>query len=140
VPRAEFVARPREGLIASRDDVLRAIEGGGSCVVNALSEEQHRGETTSAYGRSGHIPTSVNVPSGSLVDPSTNAYLPLEQLRARFEAVGATSEPVITYCGGGIAASNDAFVLTLLGVDRVAVYDGSLSEWAADPALPLEVG
>ncbi|MEZ4502943.1 MAG: sulfurtransferase [Dehalococcoidia bacterium] len=139
-PPAQFVARPRAGLVADRNDVLRAIESGASCVVNALSEEQHRGDGPSTYGRAGHIPSSVNVPSGSLVDPVTNAYLPLDELRARFEAVGATKPPVITYCGGGIAASSDAFVLTLLGVDQVAVYDGSMSEWAADPSLPLEVG
>jgi thiosulfate/3-mercaptopyruvate sulfurtransferase len=47
---------------------------------------------------------------------------------------------VITYCGGGIAACSAALVLTLLGVDQVAVYDGSLVEWAADPSLPLELG
>jgi len=47
---------------------------------------------------------------------------------------------VITYCGGGIAASADAFLLTLLGAKDVALYDGSLTEWAADPALPLTTG
>jgi thiosulfate/3-mercaptopyruvate sulfurtransferase len=53
--------------------------------------------------------------------------------------VGALNrERVITYCGGGIAASSDALVLTLLGVPNVAVYDGSLLEWAADPTLPME--
>ena len=41
---------------------------------------------------------------------------------------------------GGIAASSDAFVLALLGKEDVAVYDASLSEWAADPALPMERG
>jgi thiosulfate/3-mercaptopyruvate sulfurtransferase len=47
---------------------------------------------------------------------------------------------VVTYCGAGIAASSDAFVLTMLGHDDVAVYDASLSEWAADPNLPMTVG
>ena len=46
---------------------------------------------------------------------------------------------MVTYCGGGIAASNDAFVLSLLGYEDVAVYDASMSEYAADPSLPLEV-
>jgi thiosulfate/3-mercaptopyruvate sulfurtransferase len=47
---------------------------------------------------------------------------------------------VIAYCGGGIAASSDAFVLTLLGYENVAIYDATLSEWAADESLPMEVG
>jgi thiosulfate/3-mercaptopyruvate sulfurtransferase len=46
----------------------------------------------------------------------------------------------ITYCGAGIAASSDALALTLLGVPNVAVYDGSLAEWTADAALPMETG
>ena len=74
-------------------------------------------------------------------DPTTHAYLPADELRARFDAVGAMKAGrVITYCGGGIAASSDAFVLTLLGRDDVAVYDASLSEWAKDPSLPMETG
>ena len=47
---------------------------------------------------------------------------------------------IITYCGGGIAASSDAFALALLGRDDVAVYDASLSEWARDPTLPMQTG
>lgn len=69
------------------------------------------------------------------------AYLPAAQLHAQFEAVEALSrERVVTSCGGGIAASSDVLVLTLLGVPNVAVYDGGLLEWAADPALPLTTG
>ena len=41
---------------------------------------------------------------------------------------------------GGIAASHDAFILTLLGYENVAVYDASMSEWAADASLPMQTG
>lgn len=93
------------------------------------------------YGRPGHIPSSVNVSFLGILDPDTHAYLKPEQLRAQFAKVGAMDKDrVITYCGGGIAASSDAFILTLLGVDNVAVYDGSMTEWAADPTLPLVTG
>ena len=55
-----------------------------------------------------------------------------------FEEAGADpSQRVVTYCGGGIAASNDAFILAMLGYENVAVYDASMSEYASDPSLPL---
>ena len=47
---------------------------------------------------------------------------------------------VITYCGGGIVASTDAFVLTRLGFTNVAVYMASLEEWTADADNPMVVG
>ena len=47
---------------------------------------------------------------------------------------------VITYCGGGISATTDSFALMLLGHKNVSLYDGSMSEWAADPSLPMETG
>jgi thiosulfate/3-mercaptopyruvate sulfurtransferase len=134
-----FVAKPRPDLIADRHAVLAGVADRATCLVNALTEEQHRGTGGVTYGRPGRIAGSTNVAARDLVDPATHAYLPAETLRAKFAAAGALDAGrVITYCGGGIAASSDAFVLTLLGKDDVAVYDASLSEWAADPSLPME--
>jgi thiosulfate/3-mercaptopyruvate sulfurtransferase len=127
-------------MFADKAAVLGAL-GDGACVLNALTEEQHRGTGGVVYGRPGRIAGSANVPARALVDPRTHAYLSAGELRARFEAVGALgTQRVVTYCGGGIAASSAAFVLALLGHENVAVYDASLSEWAADPALPMETG
>ena len=140
-PPAVFHASPRAGLMADRHEVLAALGEGSACVLNALSEEQHRGTGGGSYGRAGRIAGSVNVPAGDLMDSVTHAYLPTEQLAERFAQVGADpAERVIAYCGGGIAASNDAFILTLLGYENVAVYDASMSEWAADPSLPMQTG
>jgi thiosulfate/3-mercaptopyruvate sulfurtransferase len=83
----------------------------------------------------------VNVPFLNVGAPETHAYLPADALRKQFEAAGATDGArVITYCGGGIAATSVAFALGLIGVDDVALYDGSMMEWAADPSLPMVSG
>jgi thiosulfate/3-mercaptopyruvate sulfurtransferase len=134
---ATFTARARPGLFVGKEMVEEAVERGQTCLVNALDEAQHRGETQH-YARPGHIRGSTNVPAMGLVDDDTHRYRPLEELRAMFADVTGRGERVITYCGGGIAASSDAFVLHRLGHDDVAVYDNSLSEWAADPSLPME--
>ncbi len=114
---------------------------GGSCLINALGPDQHSGaDGGRTYGRPGHIPGATNVPAGQLLDRDTGRYRPAEELGPLFEQAGADrTQRVVTYCGGGIAASNDAFVLALLGYENVAVYDASMSEYAADPALPLVV-
>ncbi len=138
-PPSSFVSRFRPELIADKQEVLAATQDGHACLINALTEEEHAGKKA-RYGRAGHIPTSVNVPTVSLIDPKTHAYFPPEELKRKFEWVGAFDhDRIITYCGGGIAASSDAFVLTLLGKKNVAVYDGSLLEWSMDMELPMKV-
>ena len=139
---ATFNPTPDPARFADLTEVKAFIEsgaGGGSCLINALGRDQHSGEDGgSAYGRAGHIPGATNVPSGELTDPETGLFRPAEELAALFESVGAEpTQRVITYCGGGIAASNDAFILAMLGYENIAVYDASMSEYAADPSLPL---
>jgi len=139
-PARTFDARPRPQLIADKAGVLAALGDERACVLNALTEEQHKGGGVT-YGRPGRIAGSSNVPARDLVDPETHAYLPADVLGKKFADAGALdAKRVITYCGGGIAASSDAFALALLGRDDVAVYDASLSEWAADPSLPMATG
>jgi thiosulfate/3-mercaptopyruvate sulfurtransferase len=83
----------------------------------------------------------VNVYAADLADPEKRTFKPADELRAHFEEAGVLeSERIITYCGGGISATTNAFALLLLGHEGVAVYDGSMSEWGRNPDLPLEVG
>jgi len=139
-PPGDFVVREQRPLMAGKEAVLGAIGDGAVCTLNALSAEQHAGSGGNSYGRVGRIKGSVNLPAAHLLDPATSKFLPADELRRRFEAVGAFDKQVITYCGGGIAASADAFALVMLGHPDVKLYDASMSEWANDPSLPMETG
>ena len=139
-PAGNFVVREQRPLMVGKEEVMQAIDKAGACTINALLPEQHAGTGGNSYGRAGHIKGSVNLPAAHLLDPKTNEFLPPAELRKRFGAIGAFDKRVITYCGGGIAASADALALVMLGHPDVRLYDASLSEWAIAPSLPMETG
>lgn len=139
-PAGNFNVRELRDLMVGKSQVLAAIGDNDVCTLNALAPQQHSGSGGNSYGRPGHIAGSVNLPAAHLLDPDSNTFLPADELRKRFASVGALDKPVITYCGGGIAASADALALVMLGHTDVKLYDASLSEWAADPSLPMETG
>jgi thiosulfate/3-mercaptopyruvate sulfurtransferase len=138
---ATFTARPRPELVADADAVAAAIGETGTCLVLTLDEDTFTGAGPPRYARPGHIPTSWLLPSAGLVDPATGRFLPPDELREQLAAPGflAARRP-ISYCGGGISATVVAFAAALVGRDDVAVYDGSLTDWASDPARPLVTG
>jgi len=140
-PPARFEARVRPGLLASKADVARKVGSEGTRLLNSLSPESHAGEGDPRSGSLGHISGSANLRYTELLGPEDGTFLPQEQLRERLAATGALDAPeVVTYCTGGIGATALAFALALVGRDGVAVYDGSMLEWAADPSLPVNRG
>jgi thiosulfate/3-mercaptopyruvate sulfurtransferase len=138
---AAFRAAPRPGLFVDRRAVLAALERPDTVIVNALGPQFHRGLEPSRYGRPGRIPGSVNVSAATLVDRETKVFVELADASAKFAASGVTRDKrVICYCGGGISATIDLFLLFQLGYEQLTLYDGSMGEWAKDPALPIETG
>jgi thiosulfate/3-mercaptopyruvate sulfurtransferase len=139
-PAATLRAVPRPQLFATKETVAAAIGATTTCTINALAPDLHRGESA-RYGRPGRIPGSVNVPAGQL-QLGQDKVLPDATSAAQiFERVGANPQKrIILYCGGGIAATLDAFVLHQLGYRNLTVYDNSMSEWATNPDLPIETG
>ncbi|MBU6268442.1 MAG: 3-mercaptopyruvate sulfurtransferase [Sphingomonadales bacterium] len=88
----------------------------------------------------GHVPGALNVPYGAMFNPD-GTWKDQQALRAVFEAAGVDlSRPIIASCGSGITACVLLFALHLLGIERASLYDGSWSEWGADPALPKASG
>jgi thiosulfate/3-mercaptopyruvate sulfurtransferase len=88
----------------------------------------------------GHIPGSRNVPQGTLFN-ADNSFKQGDELRAIFEQAGVDlAKPMITTCGSGVTAATLLFGAHLLGKDDVRIYDGSWSEWGADPSTPKATG
>ncbi|MDP9364544.1 MAG: rhodanese-like domain-containing protein [Chloroflexota bacterium] len=140
-PPARFEARSRPELIVTTAEVEAALGTDNACLVNALSHDQHTGAAELHDGRPGQIPGSVNLPYLDLFDPEIGTFLPLAELRERLGRAGLLgARRVVSYCGGGIGATAVAFALALVGREDVAVYDGSMLEWAADPARQIERG
>jgi thiosulfate/3-mercaptopyruvate sulfurtransferase len=139
-PPANFNPTPRPDMWADRADVLQAMQDQTACILYALEPEVYNGEIA-RYGRPGHIPGSHNVYYNNLIDSITGTFLPIQDLSDRFVMSGAMQKSrAVIYCGGGVAATMDALALTMLGHSDIAVYDGSMSEWASDPSLPLHCG
>lgn len=138
-PSTTFTASPRTGLFVDRDDVRAAIGKPGTVTVNALGPQFHAGLSPSRYGRPGRVPGSVNVSAVTLIDPATKGFTTLADAQAKFAAEGVTPDKkVICYCGGGISATLDLFLLHQLGYDDLTLYDASMGEWAKDTSLPIE--
>jgi thiosulfate/3-mercaptopyruvate sulfurtransferase len=140
-PAATLSLRGRPEIFVDKTDIRAAIGKSDTLTLNALSHEQHKGTGGVVYGRPGRIAGSSCVPAASLFGPD-KTLKPIAELRQAFDGVGAAADKrVLVYCGGGIAASLDAFVLTaILGHKNVAIYDNSMQEWSNDASLPMEVG
>jgi thiosulfate/3-mercaptopyruvate sulfurtransferase len=137
----DFVASPQPGWWATTAEVEEAVGRRGACLLSAQTSVQFEGVEVSGGGPSGRIPGSVNVHARTLTDPETHRWLPRAELAARLADAGvASGDDIVAYCGAGVAASADAFVLRLLGHDRVRVYDGSMAAWARDGGRPVERG
>jgi thiosulfate/3-mercaptopyruvate sulfurtransferase len=81
------------------------------------------------------------VSAATLFDPQTKAFIPLAEAEKKFAAQGIGKDKrVVAYCGGGISATIDLFLLHRLGYDNLTLYDGSMGEWAKDASLPIETG
>ena len=135
---ATFSPSERADVFVSTAEMVAGMEE-GVCTVNALSPALYEGTGEFYYGRRGHIPGSRSLYFSDLLE--SEFFLPAEQLHQTLEARGMLSASrTLIYCGGGIAATLEGFACALVGQENVGVYDGSMSEWAADEELPLTLG
>ncbi|MBU0556230.1 MAG: 3-mercaptopyruvate sulfurtransferase [Alphaproteobacteria bacterium] len=142
VTGADFQGKRDDAAIASKGDVLANLESCAAQVVDARSADRFRGEAAEPRPgmAEGHIPGSANLPSNLLLDEQ-GRWKRGDALRQAFAEAGVDlDKPLIMSCGSGVTACNLLFGAALLGKEDVRIYDGSWSEWGADPATPKAVG
>jgi thiosulfate/3-mercaptopyruvate sulfurtransferase len=140
--RGNFTPSRGAGSVRFKAEMLANIGSRREQVVDARGRARFTGEEGDFRPNvaNGHIPGSRNLPY-NLLFAHDGTFCSQKDLRRAFEEAGIDiDKPVITTCGGGVTAAVLLFALHLLGKDDVALYDGSWSEWGADPATPKETG
>lgn len=128
--------------VRSKAQMLANLDTHAEQVLDARAADRVFGDGIDPVhgGPNGRIPGALNLPFTAVLNPD-GTYKSPEELRAAFTAAGVDlARPITTTCGSGITASVLMFALHRIGVKNAALYDGSWSEWSADPATPKAQG
>jgi len=139
--RRHFTARLDHGAVADADDVARALASGSAQVVDARSATRFRGEEPEPRPgvRPGHMPGARNLHYAAL--QRDGRMKSPEALAAVFAENGVDPDrPIMTTCGSGVTAAIIALALETMGRNARGLYDGSWSEWGADPNRAVATG
>ena len=136
-PPATFTAQYSDALRAELPEVTAAVSSGGAALVDARPAPQWSGAVRSPIVREGgHLPGAVSLDQAGALT-ADGRLRPRDELAALFAP--ALSKPAIVYCNAGYLSATDWFVLSEVLHRRDAkLYDGSMSEWTADPSRPVE--
>ncbi|HEX3423311.1 MAG TPA: sulfurtransferase [Sphingomicrobium sp.] len=136
---ARFDAEEEAGKVVTKQQILA---GAGRALVDARGRGRFEAsEPEPRVGMAGgHIPGARNLPFGLLYNDD-GTLRRTEELRRLFKDAGIDPAlPFVASCGSGVTATSLIFAAHLLGSDSGSLYDGSWSEWGADPTTPKAVG
>jgi len=136
---ARFEPQQNRDEVVTKQELLAAIHGP---ILDARGKARFEGgEADPRQGVApGHIPGARNIPYAS-VYREDGTFRSADELRQLFVDAGSDpSKSFIASCGSGVTANSLIFAAHLLGNDKAQLYDGSWSEWGADPATPKAMG
>lgn len=137
-PASTFTPRPNPRLRLSTTDVRAMLGSPDVQLLDARAAAEFKGFEGNAR-RLGHIPGAINVPVGAMHERGLQVLRDADSLRAQLAGANvARGKRLVCYDGSGVGAAKLAYVLSLLGHDDVAVYDGGWSEWGDRLDLPVE--
>jgi len=128
--------------VKTKADMLANLDSRAAQVLDARSADRVYGSGIDPVhgGQNGRIPGAKNLPFTEVFNADGTWKSP-EALREILSTAGIDlAAPVTTTCGSGVTASVLLFAMHLAGKDDAALYDGSWSEWSADPATPKVQG
>ncbi len=137
-----FHAQRDDAQVKSKADILANLTSCAAQVVDARGTGRFTGDDPEprAGMSSGHIPGSRSLPTGKMLD-GDGLWKRGEAMRQSFAEAGVDfDQPLIMSCGSGVTACNLLFGAALLGKNDMTIYDGSWSEWGADPETPKATG
>ena len=129
---ARFTPQVNASMICRLDDVRARLERPDVVLLDVRSRAEWTGEDRQGNQRGGHLPGARHHDWLQTTSADERrVFKPAAELRYGFEDLGATPDKeIVTYCQVGLRAAHQAFVLALLGYERVRNYDASMAEWA----------
>jgi len=136
--KARFIAEERDEVVTKQ----QLLAGGGVPWLDARGKPRFEGsEADPRPGVApGHAPGARNLPFAALYRED-GTFKSVEELRRLFAEAGIDPmKPFVASCGSGVTANSLIFAAHVMGNDTARLYDGSWSEWGADPATPKVLG
>ncbi|MCB1742107.1 MAG: sulfurtransferase [Gammaproteobacteria bacterium] len=135
---ARFEARFDPAWVRDLSAVKHALGRPEVVVVDARSAGRFAGTEPEprAGMRGGHMPSSVSLPFTELLDKGR--FKSVQQIESLLEARELNpGQELVFSCGSGVTACILALGAKLAGYSKLAVYDGSWSEWGGRDDTPI---